>query len=139
MREKKGQSATELLVLAGFSVAFILPLVFLFMSSSNSELGKTAFSQAKATTRTIADEAGEIYLQGYGAKKTILVNYPQGVINGSAENGVVALTVDADGRRVDVLSATFAPLKGNLSGRRTAGLQRIKIENMGDYVNVTYG
>jgi hypothetical protein len=138
-QSKKGQSAVELLVFTGFSLAFILPLIFLFMSSSNSELGKTALSQAKVATRTIADEAGEVYLEGVGAKKTILVNYPPGIVNGSVENGVVVLTVDADGRRADVLSSTFAAVAGNLSGKRNAGLQRIKIENKGEYVSITYG
>ena len=75
----RGQAATEYLILAGFAVAFILPLALLFMSASGSELGKTSISQARIATSAIADNAGEIYLQGNGAKESILVNYPEGI------------------------------------------------------------
>ena len=104
-----------------------------------SELGKTGISQARIATNTIADEAGEIYLQGIGAKKTILVNYPEGIKDGAVEGGLVVLSIDADQRRQDIVASTFANITGNLSGKRNAGLQRISIANMGDYVNITYG
>ena len=136
---RHGQAATELLVLAGFSLAFILPLAFLFLSSSNTELGKTAVSQAKISARTIADEAGQVYLQGPGAKKTILVSYPNGIVDGAVEGGLVVLSVESEGRRLDVVSSTFANVTGNLAGKRTQGIQRINLVNMGNYVNITYG
>ncbi|VVB99633.1 Uncharacterised protein [uncultured archaeon] len=140
LRGMKGQSATETLVLAGFALAFILPLVFLFLSSSNSELGKTGIAQAKISARTIADEAGEIYLQGAGAQKTILVNFPEGIRNASVENGLVVLSIDADSRTQDIVASTFANVTGNLSGKRSAGLQRIRLVNTdGTFVNITYG
>ncbi len=135
-----GQAATETLVLAAFALVFILPLVFLFFSASGSELGKASVLQAKAAARTIADEAGEIYLQGAGARKTIIVNYPEGIKNASASGGLIVLTIEADNRQLDMIGSTFANVTGNLSGKRTAGLQRIKLVNVdGDYVNVTYG
>ena len=128
-----------MLVLVGFALVFIIPIAFLFLTASNNELSKTSVMQAKATARTIADNAGEIYLQGPGARKYIVVNYPQGVIDASAGNGVVVLTLDSDGRRQDILATTFANITGNLSGRRGAGLQTIKLVNTDEnVVNITY-
>lgn len=128
-----------MLVLASFAVIFIVPLALLFFSSSNSELGKASIMQAKATARTIADEAGEVYLQGANATKTITVNYPEGIYNCSVGNGLVVLSIDADGRRLDIIGSTFANISGNLSGRRTGGLQSIYLVNMnGSYVNISY-
>jgi uncharacterized protein (UPF0333 family) len=135
----RGQAATEYLILAGFAIAFIVPLAFLFMSASNSELGKAGVSQAKIAVTAIADEAGEIYLQGNGSKKTILVNYPEGIKDGAVEGGLVVLTIDADSRTQDIASSTFANITGNLSGKRKAGLQRISLVNKGDYVDIKYG
>ena len=136
----RGQAATEYLVLAGFALAFILPLAFLFLSASGSELGKTSISQARIATSAIADEAGEVYLQGNNSKKTILVNYPEGIVNGTVEGGLVVLLIDADMRRQDIVASTFANITGNLSGKRKAGLQRINLVNIGgNYVNITYG
>jgi len=128
-----------MLVMVGFALVFIIPLAFLFLSASNNELGKTSIMQAKATARTIADNAGEVYLQGPGARKHIVVNYPQGVTGASAGNGVVVLTLDSNGQRQDIVASTFANITGNLSGRRQAGLQAIRLVNTGEnVVNITY-
>jgi uncharacterized protein (UPF0333 family) len=138
-RNAHGQASTELLVLAGFALVFLIPIAFLFLSASNNENGKTSLMQAKATARSIADSAGEVYLQGAGAVKFVIVNYPEGVKNVSLGNGMVMLTLDDNGRRQDVVGTTFANISGNLSGKRWAGLQTIKLVNDGGYVvNVTY-
>ena len=95
--------------------------------------------QAKATARTIADNAGEIYLQGPGARKYIVVNYPQGVTDASVGGGAVVLTLDSNGHRQDIVATTFANITGNLSGKRATGLQTIKLVNTDDnVVNITY-
>ena len=136
----RGQAAIETLIMVGFAIAFILPLAFLFFTTTGSETGKTSIAQAKASARLIAVEAGEVYLQGNGSRKTILVNYPEGIINGSAASGLVVLRVYTDGRQLDITSPTFANITGNLSGRRTSGVQRINLVNVnGKYVNITYG
>lgn len=137
----RGQAATETLVLVAFALIFILPIVFLFLSASGSELSKTSVAQAKISARTIADEAGEVYLQGENARKSILVNYPSGVVNGSVENGIVAIRVEQDGGVVDVVSQSFANINGNLSGKRSAGLQKINLKYVTscNCVNITYG
>lgn len=128
-----------MLVLVGFALVFIIPLALLFLSASNNELGKTSVMQAKATARTIADGAGEVYLQGPGATKYITVNYPQGITGASVGNGMVVLTMDLNGYRQDIVAATFANITGNLSGKRTAGLQAIKLVNNDEnVVNITY-
>ena len=114
-----------MLVLVGFALAFIIPFALLFLSASNTQLGESSILQAKSATRAIADTAGEIYLQGPGAKKSIIVNYPQGVQDVSLSGGLVVLAIDADGRRLDIISPTFANLSGNLSGKRPAGIQKI--------------
>lgn len=138
---KRGQSASEILVLAGFALAFILPLAFLFLSSASNEIGKSSVLQAKISARTIADEAGLIYLQGPGAKKTVTVHYPDGVRGGAVENGLIILTVDSGGRELDVVASTFAALSpsSNLDGRKNGGLHRINIENVANEVVITYG
>ena len=134
----RGQATTEMLVLVGFALVFIIPLALLFLSASNNELSKTSVMQAKATARTIADNAGEVYLQGPGARKYIIVNYPQGVTGASVRDGVVVITLDSNGYRQDIVATTFANITGDLSGKRTSGLQTIKLVNENDVVDITY-
>lgn len=130
----RGQAAIENLIMVGFALAFILPLAFLFMSSTGTENSKTAIAQAKISARTIADEAGELYLQGPGAKKTILVNYPDGVKETSATKGLIVLTISPENdRTLDITAPSFAELRSSsaagteFSGKRSAGLQKIRI------------
>lgn len=123
-----------MLVLAGFAIVFIVPLAFLFLSSSNEEMGKASLMQAKASVRTIADSAGEVYLQGAGARKDIVVNYPQGVVDLQVENKMVVLTLDTRNGEQDIVSETFANVEGDLSGKRGAGLQTIRMVNEDGYV-----
>ena len=127
-----------MLVLVGFALVFIIPIAFLFLSASNNELSKTSIMQAKATARTIADSAGEVYLQGPGARKYIVVNYPQGVTNASVGDGIVVLRLDSNGHTQDIVATTFANITGDLSGKQAAGLQTIKLVNNDDVVNITY-
>ncbi|MFA4982667.1 MAG: hypothetical protein WC588_00465 [Candidatus Micrarchaeia archaeon] len=138
---KRAQAGAEMLILVGFALVFIIPLALLLLSLSGTELGKTAVSQAKISARSIANEAGEVYLQGPGARKSIVVNYPEGIRDAKLEGGLVVLSMESDGRLQDIVSATFANISGNLSGKRASGLQRISMEYVypGDYVNVTYG
>jgi hypothetical protein len=137
----QGQAAAETLVLVGFALVFIVPLALLFLSSSSNELSKSSIAQAKSATRAIADYSGEVYLQGTGAKKSIVVNYPQGVLNGSVSEGLVVLTLDSDGRKLDIVSPTIANLSGNISGKRGAGLQKIDMvyNSASNTVEIRYG
>jgi hypothetical protein len=130
----------ETMVMVGFALAFIIPLTLLFFASTGSEMGKYSVAQAKASVRQIAVEAGDIYLQGAGARKTILVNYPEGIMDGSVQDKLVVLRIDADGRVMDIASPTFANITGNLSGKKFPGVHRISMLNVnGSYVNITYG
>jgi hypothetical protein len=129
-----------MLVMIGFALAFIIPLALLFFAYTGSEVADSSIAQAKASVRTIASEAGSVYLQGAGAKKALLVNYPEGIINGSVEGGIVSLRLSIEGGAMDVTSPTFANITGNLSGKRQGGIQRVNLVNVdGRYVNITYG
>ena len=138
-----GQAAAENLIMVGFALAFIIPLAFLFMSSTGAESSKTSIVQAKVTVRTIADAAGELYLQGAGAKKTILVNFPEGVKDSRVEGGLVVLRLEPEaGRVIDITAPTFAKVQSDaeFGGIRNAGLQRIRMEFPAgkDYVEISY-
>jgi len=129
-----------MLTLAGFALAFIIPIALLLLALSGSSMGKSSISQAKIAATSIANEAGEIYLQGHGARETIVVNYPGGVKNCTVQGGLVVLSLDIDGHRQDVVAQTFANISGNLSGSRPSGLQsiRLKYNDVGDFVEIGY-
>lgn len=100
-----------MLVMVGFALVLIVPLALLFLSATGVESGKAAVLQAKAAARTISSEAGVVYLQGNGATKTILVNYPDGVTGIRADGRLVAIGMKADERQLEITSPTFADMQ----------------------------
>ena len=122
-----GQAAIENLIMVGFALAFVVPIAFLFLSSTGTQNAKISIQQGQITARTIADTAGELYLQGPGAKKSILVNYPDGVTGASVGSKAVVLSLFVDNRHLDIPALTFADVGGDLSGKRNAGLQTIQM------------
>lgn len=135
----KGQASVENLTLIGFAIVFIIPVSLLFLALSGNESGKVSLIQAKASARAIADAATEVYLQGAGARKNILVNYPRGAESVEIKDGIVSIKMNIDGKRQDVVAVSFANITGDLSSKRLFGIQKIRLVNKdGYYVNITY-
>ncbi|PIT84246.1 hypothetical protein COU37_04245 [Candidatus Micrarchaeota archaeon CG10_big_fil_rev_8_21_14_0_10_45_29] len=79
IKSLKGQSAVETLLIAGVGLLFLIPLVLMFYSSTNLGLDDLSRMQAKAMAQQIADAAGQVWYEGKGARRTILVNAPDGI------------------------------------------------------------
>ena len=81
MKMLRGQSAVETLLIAGVGLLFLIPLVLMFYSSTNLGLEDLSRLQAKAMAQQISDAAGQVWYEGKGARRTILVNFPEGISN----------------------------------------------------------
>jgi len=121
----------------GVAMLFIIPLVIIFYSSTALRTETLNFLQAKALAQHISDAAGEVWYEGKGARKTILVNYPSGMmgisLSGTSINCLkspsgeiicdesikyagrdIVLTFRPDlGGEVQITSVSPAPLKNN--------------------------
>jgi len=75
----KGQSSVEALLILAVAIAFIIPLALIFFSSSALGLETLSQLQTKALAQHISDAAGQVWYEGPGARKTILVSYPDGI------------------------------------------------------------
>ncbi|MFH1095068.1 MAG: hypothetical protein V1728_02525 [Candidatus Micrarchaeota archaeon] len=63
-------------MLVGLSLAFIVPIVLTFFSSSSVRTQTLAQVQANSLAQQMADTAGEVWYQGNGSQKGLLVSYP---------------------------------------------------------------
>ncbi|MDE1798043.1 MAG: hypothetical protein KGH63_01395 [Candidatus Micrarchaeota archaeon] len=81
MRTTKGQSAVETMITVAVALAFILPMVILFLSSTSIRTQSLAITQAQGVAQQIADTAGEVWYAGNGSRKTLLVHYPDRLLN----------------------------------------------------------
>ncbi|MFN3909623.1 MAG: hypothetical protein ACK4J0_00100 [Candidatus Anstonellaceae archaeon] len=77
----KAQVASESLILLGFITFFIIPLLFYFLSFSSEKLSFIGDYQILSLINQICDTAAEVWYQGPGAKKSIIVFYPMGIKN----------------------------------------------------------
>lgn len=68
-------------MILGIAIVFIIPLVLIFYSSSSLRLETLNQMEAKAFSQHVVDAAGEVWYAGKGARKTILVNYPDNMYN----------------------------------------------------------
>jgi hypothetical protein len=77
-RRKHGQTSVEFISV--FSIALFMLLIFTVISQSNAiELKQTKIrGEAKNTVEDLAAAAGEVYTQGEGAKKSVLITIPPG-------------------------------------------------------------
>ncbi len=141
--KRVGQISVEMLVMVGFMMAFMIPLVFLFLSLSNASAENVAIGQAKISARQIGNAAGEVLAQGNNSKKVIFVNFPPGVQNISIQSTEVIFTLDTTKGTVEVLENTFANMTESaypLSNKTKigSGLRTILVESKGKYVEIGY-
>ena len=70
------------------SLLFMIPLILIFYSSTSLRAETLNSYEAKAFLQQIADNAGEVWYAGAGARKTLYVNYPSNLrsINLSGDN-----------------------------------------------------
>ncbi|MCD6549891.1 hypothetical protein J7K41_04270 [Candidatus Micrarchaeota archaeon] len=138
----RAQVSLESLILMGFVLTFSIPLLML-VGNLNTE--DAAIGQARSTVQILADAANQVYMQGEGAQKVVLVAYPPRLIGAAVraadeDHGEIVFTVRADSGPVDVVRVTVVPLDETGSdltgGRLGAGLQKVKISYIGGKVRL---
>lgn len=122
MNIMKGQAATESILMAGFVIAFTIPILVLLYSAVNLRGEQTALSQARLSAKSIADYAGELYVQGDGSTRIVLVNYPPSLRNIIIGEHEVVFWLELSGRRSDVVAPSLARMRS--SPERSLGSQR---------------
>jgi hypothetical protein len=93
----RGQSAFETLVTVGVMLAFTLPIVLLMLSASNLRLEDTSLLHGQATVQQISDTINEVYLQGPGAKRTMLIEMPATSKSLNISNRQVVMSLTSNG------------------------------------------
>lgn len=106
----RGQASMEALTLLGFIVLFFVPLVLLFFATSQNRTDESAIMQARLAGRLIADNAGEVYLQGAGAQREVIVNFPANLIDVNISGTQIVFVLTGAKGKTDVVTQSFAPL-----------------------------
>ncbi len=106
---KKGQVATEYLLLIGVAFFVVIPIFYYALTNSSESI---RMNEASNFVETIARTANVVYALGPGSQDYIEVTMPGGVESVSFERNEIILKIKIFGDVSDV----FAESKANLTG-----------------------
>lgn len=126
----KGQASVEMLVTLGLILVFTIPILMLLLVSSQYGAENYAIQQAQASSHMLADSINDVYIQGDGASKIVLANFPGNTedVFVSKEKEVIVRIKLGNGNNYDAVSPVFA----NISETpliHTKGLLQFNITN----------
>jgi hypothetical protein len=131
----KGQVATETLVLAGFIIAFSVPIIFMLYAATNMRTEDVAIEQAGVTTKALVDEANELWVQGNGSARIVLVNFPDRLKNITVEGREIVFTLDTSKGPVDIVAVGFGNMTDGINPlwkSMGSGLHAVNMTNKWD-------
>ncbi len=133
-KHMRGQASMEMLITIGVVIAFTIPVVFLLLSVSSVGYEKAAKDQADASARSLADSINNVYAQGDGAKRVVLLNAPTSTQEISINDGEVVVDIKTSSGEYDGTAPVFANVSGvpTLTGK--AGLIDLNVTNSGGQV-----
>ena len=111
---KKGQASTEALISIGFLIVFLVPMVLFLFVAAQTKYSELAQLQAESSVNLLADTINEVYLEGPGARKQIVVSVPAHTQYLEVrDSGLVILSLSGYGGQNETISSPFfAPFHG---------------------------
>jgi hypothetical protein len=147
MKTRKGQAATEMLVTIGMVLIFIIPILLLLLVVAQLRFETLSEVQGSSAIRIMADSVNEIYLEGPGATKVVVVNLPTNTKNLSITENEVIITLETrsgENQLVvpffgNVTSGSIREIKTDVNGRAPVGLYPIRFTTESDEDSPEYG
>ena len=78
-RKKRAQVSMEYMVMVGFTLFMIIPIMLIYGSERQSITNQVSYSQAKQVATKIVDSAEKVYYLGKPSQTTIRVYIPQNI------------------------------------------------------------
>ncbi len=129
MAKKRGQASMEYLLVVGFALIMLMPLVVIHMTQEESIRDDSNLMQATNIVQTLTSNAESIHFIGEPSRTTIEVRMPQNIKDIRIEENDwnrIVFEVMTGGGVVEVYKYTDVKLTGSLEPSQ--GLTRILIE-----------
>ncbi len=130
----RAQAAMEYMILIGFLLVLLVPLVTIFYSKSAETAVQVRTQQTQALGQKIADSAESVYYLGQPSKFQFRANIPDGISTVTFTNKAIIFEVDANPGTSDIVIPSAVNLSGSLI--ISQGVHVITVENKGAYVLV---
>ena len=132
MAKKSGQIAIEYMIMVGFVLAIILPLIILFYTESDNISVQVRSQQLRSIGERIVDKAESVYYLGEPTRITIKIRMPGGVQNVTLVNRALIFRIQSKLGQNDIVVPSDVNLTGYMP--TSSGIKYISIESKGNYV-----
>ena len=112
MREKRGQSAVELMIILAVGLVVLLGIMGLFFDVETNVSGQVEQRKARNAVDSLADAAEMVYQQGEGSRTRVYVSFPEEVNYINITNNLILMNLYVGGKERNV----YRSLGFNLSG-----------------------
>ncbi len=133
--QMKSQVAMEYIILVGFVLVIIIPLIVLFYSQSSDITVQVKSQQVQSIGQNIVDNAESVYYLGEPSKVQIKIQLPENIKNTSINSKSIVFTLRTESGLTDVVVPSRVNISGSLP--KSSGIHLVIIENKGNYVNIT--
>ncbi len=132
---KKGQVSTEYLMVVGFSLLILVPVLAAFFLQTQDLQDSVDLNAAKEAVRTIAENADLVYTMGPPTTVVIKVRVPDKVTKVSFQGRQVTMEVETAAGLSDVFETASANMTGNMSAE--SGTHKLKLTAQSSSVQIT--
>ena len=132
---KRGQVSLEYMMVVGFTLLMIMPIVAIYGIEKSSIENKVNTRQAHTIARQLADASEKVYYLGEPAKTTLKVYMPSHVETVSIGNREIVFVMDIDGTSTEIVADSAVNISGTVSPKQ--GIQYIEVAAQGYEVNIT--
>ena len=133
--KKEAQVSMEYMMVIGFSLLIIMPIIVLFFMNYDSFIQNINAHQAGKVTRTIVHAAEKVYYIGEPAQTIVKVNMPQRIEDISIQGKYLLMKVRFETSLTEVYEISAVNLTGNIS--LTPGIKQVLVQAHEQYVNIT--
>jgi len=119
MAQKRGQIGMELMVIVGFMLLLMIPIISLLLTKAGEFSEKAAIAKVSEDAGRIAGVADNVGRMGPGSNVTLQIDIPNGVSAADAnDKGEIYFTIETRFGSTDLVRMSSFPLKmeDNLKG-----------------------
>lgn len=128
---RKAQFAMEYLLVVGFSLLIIIPLIVLLNDSFQGQKTDVHAEHLSAVAREISFQAEKIYYQGAPSLTTLQVSFPPQISAANVEEQAILFVLE--GSAISIYSESKVPLQGTLLTHQGLHTITLRVE---DYHNL---
>lgn len=131
----KGQVSMEYLLVIGFALLMVIPIVIIFFMQSETIKDSVNLNQARTVAREIADNVKTVATLGSPAMTTIKVTMPDNIKAITIGQREIVITIETSGGTSDIFELLPANVTGTI--RAESGIHILRIEVTPTNISIT--